>query len=546
MIKNKLFYTGEVKDNQDIYGLNRIRVFPDTEETIREVLKSVKKELLDNQENPTDLIESAKYSKEDPFVFYPLLPPYLSFIPQVGEMVWVTYSMLKDKQQRKEQFYVPAAKSSPFNITFEDYEKNKVNTSQGFNIQEKPPLKSFETVSSYKPWTPSHIDGIWAEPGHNAIYGQGTTDVVLKPDEVLIRAGKTSFMLPNSQPGKEDKRNLNRGFLQISHFLTKSKNLNPETSSSTVIDEQPLKFLIEYELENPENVVESYTGNIYLYEISAANLQNNLFTSNTEVPPGKSSQYWSYRFVAQPMSAVTTLINGVINGLNEGKIDISGTATYSASTLVLCDDVDSNGNCSYCGRCFPFYYRPKASMRKILSSVPNFSEDPSSYAKLYSVSRMVAQVKFTRAFLDVNGDGLVSKKDKFGTSTKTIKKQSVPTKFDSSPNSVSILGSNKIILYSQDSTIPGNNQIRFNGDSIYGIKQKDIFESMIPNTNGMVRGEKLKEFLNLLMKFTLTHCHPYHGTPPTPVSFSEVSIPTIEQEFQNFDNKVLNQNIRIN
>jgi hypothetical protein len=159
---------------------------------------------------------------------------------------------------------------------------------------------------------------------------------------------------------------------------------------------------------------------------------------------------------------------------------------------------------------------------------------------------MVAQVKFTRAFLDVNGDGLVSKKDKFGTSTKTIKKQSVPTKFDSSPNSVSILGSNKIILYSQDSTIPGNNQIRFNGDSIYGIKQKDIFESMIPNTNGMVRGEKLKEFLNLLMKFTLTHCHPYHGTPPTPVSFSEVSIPTIEQEFQNFDNKVLNQNIRIN
>ncbi|NBO36705.1 hypothetical protein EBU91_04130 [bacterium] len=508
MIKNKLFYTGRVVDNQDIYGLGRIRVFPDTEETIREVLKSVRRDLLDNQENPTDLIESAWYTTEDPFVFYPLLPPYLSFIPQIEELVWVTYSMLKDKQQRKEQFYIPAAKTSPFNIAFEDYEKNKVNTSQGFNIQEKAPIKSL-SFSSYKPWTPSNINGIWAEAGHNAIYGQGTTDIILKPDEVLIRAGKTAYMLPNSQPGQEDKRNLNRGFLQISHYTTKSNSLSPESSSSTVIDEQPLKFLIEYELENPENVVDAYTGNIYLYEVSAAAIKNNVFSSDTEIPPGKSSQYWSYRFVAQPMSVVTSLINNTINGLNEGKIDISGTDTYSASTLVLCDDVDANGNCGYCGRCFPFYYRPKKSMRKILASTPNYSEDPSSYAKLYSVSVMVVQIKFTRAFNDVNGDGLVSKKNKFGPSTKTVTKQSIPT-------------------------------------TIYGINQKDILETMIPNTDGMVRGEKLKEFLSLLMKFTLTHCHPYHGTPPTPVSFSEVDISQIEQEFQTFDDKVLNKNIRIN
>jgi hypothetical protein len=48
------------------------------------------------------------------------------------------------------------------------------------------------------------------------------------------------------------------------------------------------------------------------------------------------------------------------------------------------------------------------------------------------------------------------------------------------------------------------------------------------------------------MKFVLTHCHGYHGTPPTPVSFSQVSVAQIEQEFQKYDSKVLNQNIRLN
>ena len=102
-----------------------------------------------------------------------------------------------------------------------------------------------------------------------------------------------------------------------------------------------------------------------------------------------------------------------------------------------------------------------------------------------------------------------------------------------------------IILYSQDSQID-DKKINLSGDSIYGISQKDIFNEILPKTDATVRGDKLKEFLTLLMRFVLTHVHPYHGTPPNPVSFSQVSITQIEQEFQNYDSKVLNQNIRIN
>lgn len=544
--KAKLFYYGIVVDNQDIYGLNRVRVFPETEDAIRLVLKKTKPELLDNIESPTDIIEEAWYTINDPFAFYPLLPSYLSFIPKIGEMVWVTYSMLGEKLQRKEQFYIPGPKTSPFNIVFEEYNNSKVNTSQGFNTRVKPPLKS-QTINGpgLKPWTPSHLYGIWAEPGDNAIYGQGTTDLILKKDEILLRAGKKSTMLPNDIPISEDKRNLNLGFLQISNYRTKPFNLSEESTTTNEIDEAPLKFLIEYELENPENAQDVYNGTITLLEVSKAELRNNEFTSNTPVDPTKISQYWSYQFRLEPMTNVIQIINDVINGLNQGKIVISGTPNSSGTTLTLCDDVDANGECGYCGRCFPFYYRPTSRMRTILSKMPDFTDNPYAYAELYSVSRMVTQVRFTRAFLDVNGDGLVSKKDKFGVSKKKKKYKNIPQVSEVKPNSVSILGGNKIILYSQDSQID-DKKINLSGDSIYGISQKDIFNEILPKTDATVRGDKLKEFLTLLMRFVLTHVHPYHGTPPNPVSFSQVSITQIEQEFQNYDSKVLNQNIRIN
>jgi hypothetical protein len=544
--KAKLFYYGIVIDNQDIYGLNRVRVFPETEDAIRLILKKTKPELLDNIESPTDIIEEAWYTLIDPFAFYPLLPPYLSFIPKIGEMVWVVYSMLGDKQQRKEQFYIPGPKTSPFNIAFEEYNNSKVNTSQGFNTRIKPPLKSV-TINGpgLKPWSPTHLYGIWAEPGDNAIYGQGTTDLILKRDEILLRAGKKSTMQPNDIPNDEDKRNLNLGFLQISNYRTKPFTLAEESTTTDEIDESPLKFLIEYELINPENAQDVYSGIITLLEISKAAEKNNKFTAGTPVNPNNVNQYWSYQFNLEPMTNVVRIINDVINGLNKGKIVISGTTTSPESTLILCDDVDANGECGYCGRCFPFYYRPTARMRTILGKLPDFADNPYAYAELYSVSSMVTQVRFTYAFLDVNGDGLVSKKDKFGPSKKKKKYKNIPQVSEVKPNSVSILGSNKIILYSQDSQID-DKKINLSGDSIYGLSQNTIFKEVLPKTDAMVRGDKLKEFLTLLMRFTLTHCHAYHGLPPNPTSFSQVEIAQIEQEFLNYDSKVLNQNIRIN
>jgi hypothetical protein len=104
------------------------------------------------------------------------------------------------------------------------------------------------------------------------------------------------------------------------------------------------------------------------------------------------------------------------------------------------------------------------------------------------------------------------------------------------------MGSNKILLLSHESVVPGKDPVNLNveGDTstIYGLDQNQIFGNLFPNTEPMVRGEKLKEFLTLITSFLTTHTHAYPGTPPTTISYSGVGIDDIEQSFQNFSENI--------
>jgi hypothetical protein len=112
---------------------------------------------------------------------------------------------------------------------------------------------------------------------------------------------------------------------------------------------------------------------------------------------------------------------------------------------------------------------------------------------------------------------------------------------------VSIAGSDKIILLSYNTgRPPGKQSILLPKETVYGLEQDFVFDNIIPNTEPVVRGESLKRILNLMVKFMTTHSHPFHQLPPTPISYSQVSIATLDAEFQKYDSDVLNQNIRIN
>jgi len=535
---SKIFYTARVVDNEDPYLLGRIRAFPISDEDVQKVLEETGSIIYDP--STRDIFDIYKFTNDDPFVFQSLLPPYLNLIPKIDELVWVIYSSTDSRNTRKEQWYTTATKSNPFNISFDNYEDSKVNTAQGLNI--KPPTQykssSVDEVRENEDYSKKYskpIKGIFAEPGHNAIYGQGSTDIILKQSEVLLRAGKVVDMTPNLENPANDKR----AFFQMSYYNKMSTLGEPESYSSSKVNEDPIKKLIEYHITtidvSPD--IDSFTGQIYIYDIPpSANLKNNTFTSETPIPPGVQQPFWSYQFNAQPMSSVVNIINSVINGLNEGKIEISGTTTLSASTKTFDE-----------GIIFPFYYRPDSFLREILSKTPSYSSgDSAAYIKLYNASRLVSQIRFVRAFEDFNGEGLVSRKNKFGISKTKIKKVDSKRTIIFEKNSVSLIGSNKILLLSHESTIPSLSKVNLDSSTIYGLTQDQIYENLLPNTNSLVRGEKLKEMLSLIVRFLTTHAHPYHQLPPTPISSGGVSVADIEAEFQNYDSKVLNENIRIN
>ena len=540
---DKILFTGKVVDNEDPFVLGRIRVFPNTDEVIEEVLRSeFSEEELVTGTYGLDVKYELRYTERDPFIFLPLMPSLINCIPQENELVWVTYSNPKYNRGRKEQFYIPGSRSNAFNFRFESYEQSLTNTNQGFNLKLNNALKnSVPNLDLIKYPKKSYFDdfkykGIFAEPGDVAIYGRGSTDIILKENEIILRSGKTQRVVTN----QENPKNENRGFLQLSYFDGSSVILNPEISESDVIDETSLKNLIEYDIFNPDGN-DAFLGKVSIYNLPPKNeFKNNLFTSSTEVPADMSSYpIWEYDFrtTPLPMTAVTFIINSIIDGLNDGIIDIK--EPFTPKKYIVENEGSEN-------KVFPFYYRPGPSIRNLKVWEYLNPGDSIGFQIRKNMTTLTSKIKFSFDNGEFDGSGLVSRKNKSGISKKKEKKEVTNTKTFNNKNSVTTQASNKILLLAYDSIVPGKEKVNLSSESIYGLNEGIIYNNIIPNTEPLVRGNKLKEFLSILTKFLTTHVHPYPGLPPNPTSFSDVTIQTIESKFQQYDSEVLNQNIRIN
>ena len=71
--------------------------------------------------------------------------------------------------------------------------------------------------------------------------------------------------------------------------------------------------------------------------------------------------------------------------------------------------------------------------------------------------------------------------------------------------------------------------------------KNDELNEIKENTEGLVRGDALKELLNSIVNFLISHGHPFHQLPPTPQGVDEIT-----KNMAQFDTKIINQNIRIN
>lgn len=335
-MKEQLFYQCQVLNVDDPLMLGRIRG----------------RRLIDNYDDILKAITDPPWNEQtdiwterDPFVFQSLLPYYLYQTPKVDEMVLVMY--LTSDVKFLNQYYVQSTFYSPTSTNFQYYQGANKFTGTGIQIKNPKPLKNLDGTYTDK----EKHKGVFPEPGDNAVLGRGSADVIIKEDEVLVRAGKFkgSKMFPDVIPAANDLR----AFLQLSKFRKETTRQKGKKYSYVKEVYFAVKYLIEYHITNPENSFDKFNGYIFVYELKPDKTTN---SKNLSVNSPVASQF--KRFVTMKS----------FNNLSRTQV-----IDYINTFLQTCNNqnVDEDGNILFPNNNkFPIFYRPLTTDYELMSSQP--------------------------------------------------------------------------------------------------------------------------------------------------------------------------------
>jgi hypothetical protein len=518
MENKQIIFFGTVVDVIDKAGLGRIRVIPQNKDIFSELERLQiagninLNDILNNDQS--DIIDAYKFGEYDPFIFSPLSAD-INIQPGIGELVRVMYNNADDNSGRKDQIYLGRIITSPLNISHENSNQSYGATSQGFNL--KPPA---DIVKSNGEYTEKKIEGIFAKPEDNCLYGRGSTDLILKKNEVLLRAGKVNEMFIGRTPVP----NTNLGFLQISYFDSDKINLGPQKISSFSEPDNPVRLLVEYDITAGLDSTEEspiLSGVLKIYTIpNLKEMSQKVFNFSTSMPESVKDNppLVSYSLEELTIESIAEIINTILRALiNNQKIDISGAPSFTPP-----------------GDSFPFFFRPSNGLRQILQNIPSTASQVGELVTYDNVVKLFKLLKPIDSFKDF-GFGLVSQKGKLGKILNRNTILTTPSEYNGKKTSISVLASNKIYLTHY------NDKISLKDTEIYGLNI-DKISNIHANTHPTVRGDKLFQFLEALVNYVLTHQHACSGC--NPVSFNDVTS-TLTQLKESFVKDVLNDDIRI-
>ena len=509
---NRNIYYGRVLDCDDPLMLGRIRVHPD-DKNLNALIGSN-----DEFDPNSNSLSSGKWSKKDPLIFLPLLPYYINQVPQVGERVLIIYYS-NERQTISDKFYIVGPFSSPTRVGFEDYNSSNTHLSSGTQNDRSrfPNVKNLN--GTYKN---INNKGVFPEPTDIAIKGRGTSDLILKNNDVILRAGKHKNFNGNQIP----EYNEDRSFLQLSKFDTKTVVTEGKKIFKLESQDRQLNYLIEYDIYNPESAPQIFTGSLTIYKFATKD-QSQTKVSEFNYDTDLSGLTLSKAKIISIDNPLT--LDQFVNYVKDQIIDFVRTGGGV---------VDDKTNLQ-----FPFYYRPSKRIREILKLTPN--QTSLNLMPFVNMQKLVSSLLVTTT--DVTpGYGLVldggfSKFVPFLPKIQKTKEYNTIKK----DNTVGILGGNQLFLLSNETTIPGKNKISFT-DTAPTFSQDKIDTEVTPNTSSMVRGEELLELLELIVGFLITHTHAYPLLPPSEVAYDDTTINGLLKKMLDAYQKVLNSNIRIN
>jgi len=521
---SQILFSGIVRDVEDNFLLNRIRVhcLQEDIDSLLEKFKVTIKEKYPNitdeqifkidKDNVKDIAPKFKFTKDDPFVYRPLLPFHLKFVPKKNELVLLMYWNKDENNGRINQFYIPGLIKSPMNVTYENAKQSIGVLSQGILLKPSKVLKNF-----LGKFIKESSSTVWAKPEDNAIYGRGSSDLILKEEEVLLRAGKASNMQSQEFP----KPNKNLGFFQITYLPNEKVKSDPIVYETKEVEDKPIVRILEYDITNGlDGISDQLTGSVKLFNLpSLKSLSQKVFSYSTELPSSVTNPSLQYDFNSIPLSGVTAIINKITKGMINGEsVDFGeGSPPWSPE-----------------GIAFPFYFRPSKNLRDILSATPDSQTSPLSFQKWTNLTKIFQDIKPIES-MKGSGYGLVPEKGKIGEVFKSVKKYASNSTLKNESTSYSILGSDRIYLISY------NDKNRLKNENTYGLSSEKISDLRV-STESTVRGDSLYEFLSLMYQFVKTHVHAVPEEPPIVIPNLKKSL---DDAYNTFPTKVLNQDIRI-
>lgn len=520
--EHQIIFPGVVLDDQDPMLLGRIRVMPETE-NYRDIIASIK--------NPDWDEEKDIWTSRDPFVFLPLLPFFVNQVPKPGEYVHIIYQ--NKKFLYRNQFYIQGPYSSPQLSPYESSSGAKKFLAAGDRIKEGKSIKN--TDGTYR----AEISyGVFPEPGDNAILGRGTADLIIKENEALLRAGKVKKFNPNLFPNGYT----NRSFLQLSYFPQKKVLLDQEEYIRLKEISKAVKKMIVWNIINLENVQNSFTGSIRLYNVTPSektttvNFKRDTILNLTEnvdytLVTGAAFNAWSFE-------DVVNLINKFIDGVYNSRLDLGPTNPVFPYVELISDQFPLVVTPSYLTYQKGIKFQP--------ASTANDIAEFSNYKRFSNAIKLNNGVKESGYFLisDISNNRPV-----FGPILEPVQEVVTPANYEQDPITYSVLGGQRIYFLSQDSTGP-KGKISL-AETLYGIPQEKFVggERSISNlTYPSVRGDKMMELIGKIWSFVKGHVHSISTVPPATVSLGDSAqrVDDIDSDINNASNTILNQNIRIN
>lgn len=520
----QIIFAGTVFDNQDPMMLGRLRVIPQTDDYTA-IIGSI----------PDWDEEKMKWTSKDPILFLPLLPFFLNQTPQNNEYVHIIY--MNKKYKRENQFYIQGPFSSPLLTPFEDSEGSKKFLATGTRYEQGLSLRNSD--GSYIITNGGSTEGIFPKPEDVGILGRGTADIIVKENDLVLRAGKTPRLSYNQLPTP----NTNRAFLQLSYFPIKEVQDTAQSSSSLKEVIKLVEKVIVWHINNLENDVTPnvFTGYIKLYNWNKDNTEFNTqnFDSETitKLTIGTQLTETSAKIdvTGNTFEEVVFIFNTFIKGVFDGYLTYSG---YTSADQTVFQNQ------------FPFVVTPSAETYEkgnkfsAVTSTPDAAEII-NYNKFSRAICLDKGSKQTGYFLVWNKKG---EKPIYGTQYDLIQQTLFPSSFKSEPISYGVMGAQKIYLLSQDST-SRKNKINLQ-DTIYGIPQNTFVRgknSLENLTYSTVRGEVIIELLRKMYAFLEGHVHPIAIIKPVSrASGNGQRLEDIENLLNNAETLILNQNIRIN